>query len=132
MPDPAVTPESEPASSLNWKAASATIAVVAAVFFLCLCLGRFCPRCARGPGELSPRSARDSNGSLAHSAPFGRDQCDHFIAVVESVPETAKKLRATLQQRLDDGDGSSTLDRLKQAASEIEKTPRADDRQDRM
>jgi len=47
---------------------------------------------------------------------------DHFIAVVESVPATARQLRNTLEQRLDDTDRSSTLDRIKKAASEIEKT----------
>jgi predicted PurR-regulated permease PerM len=46
----------------------------------------------------------------------------HFAAVVESVPQTARQLRTTLQRRFDDADNADALDRLKQAASEIEKT----------
>jgi predicted PurR-regulated permease PerM len=47
---------------------------------------------------------------------------DHVIAVVETLPDTARRVRTILEERLEDGDGSSALDRLKQAASEIEKT----------
>ena len=48
-----------------------------------------------------------------------------FMAVMDSIPETAEQLRAVIQKRFDNADGSDTLDRLKQAASEIEKTAEA-------
>jgi predicted PurR-regulated permease PerM len=57
------------------------------------------------------------------AAAYGLRQ--NLIAVVESVPETAIRLRTTLQERFGDSDGTGTLDRLKQAASEIEKAAEA-------
>jgi predicted PurR-regulated permease PerM len=47
---------------------------------------------------------------------------DRFIAAVETLPDTARKVRTIVEQRLEQGDGSSALDSIKQAASEIEKT----------
>jgi hypothetical protein len=40
----------------------------------------------------------------------------------ESMPETAMQLRTTLQHKFDDADSAHALDRLKQAALEIDKT----------
>jgi len=45
----------------------------------------------------------------------------NFFAIVESAPETTRRLR-TIIQRFDGAGNSDTLDRIKEAASEIEKT----------
>ncbi len=46
----------------------------------------------------------------------------HFAAVLESLPETARRIRYTVENQLDDSQSSTALDKIKEAASEIQKT----------
>jgi len=45
-----------------------------------------------------------------------------FVAVIESLPENTRKLRQAIERQVDNGENAGTLDRIKQAATEIEKT----------
>lgn len=46
----------------------------------------------------------------------------HVAVVLENLPETARKLRYTVENELDDPQSSSALDKIKETASEIQKT----------
>jgi predicted PurR-regulated permease PerM len=46
----------------------------------------------------------------------------HAAAVLESLPETARKIRHTVETILDDADGTNAVDQLKETATEIQKT----------
>jgi predicted PurR-regulated permease PerM len=46
----------------------------------------------------------------------------HVAAVVESLPDTARKVRYLVENAADDTEGPNTLDKLKETASEIQKT----------
>ena len=48
-----------------------------------------------------------------------------FVAVIETLPDSARKLRQTIQRQIDTSDSPGTLDRIKEAATEIEKTANA-------
>ena len=48
-----------------------------------------------------------------------------FVAVIESLPDNARKLRQIIEGRVDTPDSPGTLDRIKEAAKEIEKTANA-------
>jgi len=48
-----------------------------------------------------------------------------FVAVIESQPDNAKRLREAIEQRVDSADNAGTLDSIKEAAKEIEKTANA-------
>jgi predicted PurR-regulated permease PerM len=141
MSNPAEIPQPEPAPSIHWHAFILLFAFFSAVFFLRYAAPVFIPvvlavlvsysldpvvtwfarwRIPRPLGALLVVL-----GVLAGLGTTAYGLRSNFIAVIESVPETARRLRTTLQQRLDEGDGSSALDRIKQAATEIEKTAEA-------
>ncbi len=46
----------------------------------------------------------------------------HLAAVLESLPDTARRIRYTIENQLDDSQSPTTLDKIKEAASEIQKT----------
>jgi len=48
-----------------------------------------------------------------------------FVAVIESLPDNARKLRQVMERQVDTPDSSGTLDRIKEAAKEIENTANA-------
>ena len=48
-----------------------------------------------------------------------------FVAVIESLPDNARKLRQIIEGRVDTPDSPGTLDRIKEAAKEIENTANA-------
>jgi len=48
-----------------------------------------------------------------------------FVAVIESLPDNARKLRQAIESQVDTPDNSGTLDRIKEAAKEIENTANA-------
>ena len=133
--------ESEAVVPVGWQALGPFLGVVAAVFLLRYAAAVFVPvvlailasyaldpfvtRLARlrVPRSLGALLVLLAALAAFTAAAYGLRQ--NLIAVVESVPETAIRLRTTLQERFGDSDGTGTLDRLKQAASEIEKTAEA-------
>jgi predicted PurR-regulated permease PerM len=48
-----------------------------------------------------------------------------FVAVIESLPDNARKLRKVIENQVDTPDSPGTLDRIKEAAKEIENTANA-------
>jgi len=138
MSDSVQTAPPEVESSIGWQIIGPVVAVATAVFILRYAAAVFVPvilavlvgyaldpavtqlarwRIPRPLGAMVVVVGVLSG--LGGTAYFLRD---HVIAVVETLPDTARRVRTILQERLENGDGSSALDRIKQAASEIEKT----------
>jgi predicted PurR-regulated permease PerM len=46
----------------------------------------------------------------------------HLVTGLESLPDTARKIRSLVENAVDDGPSSNALDKIKEAASEIQKT----------
>jgi predicted PurR-regulated permease PerM len=141
MSDSAEIPQPEPAPSIHPHAVIVLFAFVTAVFFLRYAAPVFIPvvLAVLVSYSLDPLVTRFARwhiprpwgamlvvlGVVAGLGGTAYELRSNVIAVVESVPETARRLRTILQQQLDDGDGSSALDRIKLAATEIEKTAEA-------
>jgi len=138
MSDTAQAGPCESESSVGWQTAATIVGVATAVFFLRYAAAVFVPvflavlvSYALGPAVTQLARWRIPRplgamvvvvgvlSGLGGTAYFLRDR---FIAVIETLPDTARKVRYIVQQRLEKGDGSSALDRIKQAATEIEKT----------
>ena len=131
----------EPAHLSTWSFAVNTLAVIVAVAFLRYAGPVFIPivlavllgyaleppvsRIARWhvPRPLAAGLVMIATlgglGGIAYASRY------HFLAVVESLPETAKGLRTTIEHTFDGSANSDTLERIKEAASEIEKTAEA-------
>lgn len=141
VPDSGLAPQPEPARSSHWNVAGTTIALVVAVVFLRYAGPVFVPivLAVLLSYALDPLVARIARWhvprplaamlvilatltGLGCAAYASRRQ---FLVVVESVPETARRLRATIEQTFEGPGSSDTLDRIKEAASELEKTAEA-------
>ena len=137
-PDSGQFPQTEPAHSSNWNAAGTALALVAGVAFLRYAGPVFIPivLAVLIGYALDPLVALMVRwhvprplaamlvilGTLSGLGGVAYASRRHFLVVVESVPETARRLRETIQQTFDGPGGSDTIDRIKEAASELEKT----------
>lgn len=141
MSDSAQTAPPAVELSIGWQTAGPIVAVATAVFILRYAAAVFVPviLAVLVSYALDPAVTRLAHwriprplgamlvilgmlGGLGGTVYFLRN---HVIAVVETLPDTARRVRTIIEERLEDGDGSSALDRIKQAASEIEKTAEA-------
>ena len=140
-PESGQLPQAEPAHASHWNAAVITLALLAGVVFLRYAGPVFVPivlavllgyaldplvsglvrlRIPRPLGAMLVILATLS--SLGGTAYASRRHC---LAVVESLPETAKRLRTTVERTFNGSGNSDALERIKEAATEIEKTAEA-------